>query len=71
MKIVIEQRPDRLPMNIACQALNLNRSSVYGRRKRAAGGHPPPRRSRKESIQPNALSEQEREHVIETLHSAP
>jgi putative transposase len=67
---VIEQRPDRLPMSIACAALGLNRSSMYGRRKRAEHNQPP-RRSRKESVQPRALSEHECEHVIETLHSAP
>ncbi len=70
MNTVIEQRPDRLPMSIACAALGLNRSSMYGRRKRAEHNQPP-RRSRKESVQPRALSEHECEHVIETLHSAP
>lgn len=57
-------------MSIACAALGLNRSSVYGRRKRAEHNQPP-RRSRKESVQPRALSEHECEHVIETLHSGP
>ena len=70
MNTVMEQRPDRLPLSVACAALGLNRSSVYGRRKRAAHAHPP-RRSRKESVQPRALSKQERERVIETLHSTP
>lgn len=69
MNTVIEQRPDRLPMSIACAALGLNRSSVYGRRKRAVSTHPS-RRSRKESVQPRALSEQERARVIEALHSS-
>ena len=70
MNTVIEQRPDRLPLTIACAALGLNRSSVYGRRKRAVNAQPSCR-SRKASVQPRALSEQEREYVIETLHSAP
>ncbi len=70
MKTVIEQRPDRLPMSIACQALGLNRSSVYRRRKQAENDNPP-RRSRKQSIQPRALSNRERQHVMETLHSGP
>jgi len=70
MKTVIEQRPNRLPMSIACQALGLNRSSVYRRRKRAESDNPP-RRSRKRSIQPRALSNRERQHVVETLHSEP
>jgi putative transposase len=65
---VIEHRPDRLPMSIACQALGLNRSSVYARHKRA-NNKTPSKQSRKNSVQPRALSKQERAHVIETLHS--
>ena len=70
MNTVIEQRPERLPMTLACEALGLNRSSVYERRKRAVDA-PPPRRSRTKSVQPRALSERERAQVIETLHSVP
>lgn len=70
MNTIIEQRPDRVPMTIACQMFELNRSSVYARLKRAKN-ETPPRRSRKASVQPRALSEQENTHVIETLHSAP
>lgn len=70
MNTVIEQRPDRLPMSIACQALRLNRSSVYARRPRANNEHPP-KSMRKPAVQPRALSEQERAHVIATLHSEP
>lgn len=69
MNTVIEQRPESLPMSQACQALGLNRSSVYARRQRAKGEAQQAKRSRKESQQPRALSEQERDHVIETLHS--
>ena len=68
MNTVIKQRPDRLPMRVACQALGLNRSSVYARRKRA-NNETPPNRSRTESVQPRALSEQECTHVIDTLRS--
>lgn len=70
MNTVIEQRPERLPMTLACGALGLNRSSVYRRRKCALDAHPS-RRSRKGVMQPRALNKQEREHVIETLHSTP
>jgi len=35
MNTVIEQRPERLPMSMACRALGLNRSTVYARLKRA------------------------------------
>jgi len=70
VNVVLEQRPERLPLARACAVLGLNRSTVYRRRKRAVDTRPP-RRSRKESVQPRALSSQEREHVIETLHRAP
>jgi predicted DNA-binding transcriptional regulator AlpA len=33
---VIEQRPDRVPMTLACEVLGLNRSTVYRRCKAAA-----------------------------------
>lgn len=68
MSTILEQRPDRLPMSIACHALGVNRSSVYARRNRACNEEPP-QRSRKASVQPRALSEQERVVVVETLHS--
>ena len=70
MNNVITHRPARLPLTRACHALGLNRSTVYAHRKRAANDEPP-RRCRKQSVQPRALSTQERATVIETLHSDP
>jgi len=67
---VIEQRPDRLPISVACQTLGLNRSSLY-RRRRQAQVDIAAKRDRKASVQPRALSTQERDRVIETLHSEP
>ena len=54
----------------ACHVLGLNRSTVYAHQKRAANDEPP-RRSRKLSVQPRALSGQERATVVKTLHSEP
>lgn len=73
MNRVLEQRPDRLPLSVACEALSLNRSSVYARRKRANTGkaNKPCRRSRKTFVQPRALSELECADIIKTLHSEP
>jgi len=70
MMTVIEQRPARLPLTLACDSLGLNRSSVYAWRRRidSKGEVAPPRRSRKTASQPSALSEQERQRVIDTLH---
>lgn len=68
MKTVIERRPVRLPMTVACKVLELNRSSVYGRRKRSMN-KTLTNLSRKASLQPRALSEQERAHALETLRS--
>ena len=71
MNAVLEQRPNRLPLTLACQALGLNRSTVYARKRRVAHDEKLTalRRSRKASTQPRALSPQERTLVIETLHS--
>ncbi len=71
MKTVIEKRPDRLAMRTACLELGLNRSSVYSRQKRAGHKTTPSKRSRKNSVQPRALSEKERARVMDTLHAEP
>ena len=69
MNAVLSERPDRLPLARACQVLAINRSTVYARRQRAANATPP-NRSRRDAVQPRALSEAERATVIATLHSA-
>ena len=68
MKAVLEQRPDRLPLAIACHSLGLNRSTVYAHRKRSRNAYPA-KTSRRESIQPRALSPTERQEVVDLLHS--
>ena len=70
MNAVLVQCPEKLPLARACHALGLNRSTVYVRQKRA-DNEDPPRHSRTHSVQPRALSAQERATVIETLHSVP
>jgi|GEM_PF-5407905 len=70
MNAVLAQRPARLPLARACHVLGLNRSTVYTRQKRAANDEQP-RRSRKQSVQPRALSNRERAVVVEMLHSQP
>lgn len=67
MSLAIEHRPDRLPMNLACQVLGLNRSSVYLRQKGLVGSKA--NRCRKDSIQPRALREEERQCVLDILNS--
>ena len=67
MSLAIEQRPSRLPLNVACQVLGLNRSSVYQRRRGLAGDKA--KRCRKNSSQPRALSVEERQAVLDTLRS--
>lgn len=68
MKVVLEQRPDRLPLAIACRSLGLNRGTVYAHRKRNSDSQPA-RTSRQESIQPRALSPAQRQEVLDVLHS--
>jgi putative transposase len=67
VSLAIEQRPERLPLSIACHVLGLNRSSVYQRRRGLAGVKA--NRCRKHAPQPRALSAQERQHVRDTLRS--
>ena len=71
MNAVLEQRPQRLPLAQACVALGLNRGTVYARQHRTANNESAPRRSRKKSTQPRALSSAERTKIIEVLHSKP
>lgn len=66
MNVVLNQRPAHIPLQAACSALGLHRSSVYARRRRAST---PARTSRKHSPQPRALSSEEREHIYQVLTS--
>lgn len=68
MKLAIEERPNRLPLSVACRVLGLNRSSVYQRQKGLVGNDST-KRSRKNAPQPRALSEQECQSVLATLRS--
>ncbi|MCH7743255.1 MAG: IS3 family transposase, partial [Proteobacteria bacterium] len=68
MNAVLELCPERLPLTQACTALGLNRSNVYAHRRRS-GNDEAARLSRKHSVQPRALSSEERSKVIEVLHS--
>jgi len=67
VSLAIEGRPARVPLRRACKVLGLNRSSVYQRRRGLVGDKA--KRCRKQSAQPRALSEQERESIRETLRS--
>lgn len=68
MTVVVESRPETVPVAVACQALALNRSSVYERRHRDSDDGSS-RRSRRDCPQPRALSEAERAHVRDVLYS--
>jgi len=68
MSAVIEQRPERLPLAMACRALGLNRSTVYARCK-AATEHGGARTARSDSAQPRGLTPAEREHILNVLNS--
>jgi len=69
MNVLITERPESVPLQAACNALGLNRSSVYARRRRdtvrSGSGV-----SRKAAPQPRALLPEERRHVYDTLGSA-
>lgn len=67
MMLVMTEKPDRLPLAVACRALMLNRSTVCEWLKRPL----PPRRPslvRQHCQQPRALSAAERQEVMDLLH---
>lgn len=66
---VLEHRPSRVPMTIACRALGLNRATVYARRKRACPDSEG-KTSRRHSYQPRALSGAERQHILSVVNSS-
>lgn len=68
MTLVIEQRPARVPLRVACRVLGLNRSTVYHRRKGLVDGDSA-RRCRQQAPQPRALSALERQQVLGILRS--
>ncbi|MFK7958372.1 MAG: DDE-type integrase/transposase/recombinase, partial [Lysobacterales bacterium] len=70
MNLAINERPKRLSLARACRVLGLNRSTVH-RRQRGLLGTDTAKRSRQQAAQPRALSAQECQEVLDTLHSAP
>ncbi|MDC0947802.1 hypothetical protein OAS86_00445 [Gammaproteobacteria bacterium] len=64
MNAVIHHRPERLPLQPACIALSVARSTIYARRSARYG---PPNRSRARAKQPRAYSESDRQVIVETL----
>lgn len=67
MSLVVEQRPARVPLATACQALGLNRGTVYAWRKPSTRPDPAAR-SRKGCPQPRALSSRERRAMLELAY---
>ncbi len=69
MNAVLNERPACIPLQAACNALGLNRSSVYARRRRTSEPDPS-QLSRKTAPQPRALAPDERRRVHDVLTSA-
>ena len=67
MTTVLSERLSSLPLTRACMALGLNRSTVYAHQQRAANDESP-KRCRQNSVQPKALTAEERETVVSTLN---
>ena len=69
--LVADPLPDAMSERQACDALDVCRNSLRAARKRYffCGPPSPYRRKRKETVQPKALSAQEREQVKEVLYS--
>ncbi len=69
--LVADPLPDAISERQACDVLDVCRNSLRAARKRYffCGPPSPYRRKRKETVQPKALSAQEREQVKEVLYS--
>ena len=67
MSLVMTEKPDRLPLAVACRALMLNRSTVCEWQKRPLPPRPPSL-ARQHCQQPRALSTAERQAVMDLLH---
>ncbi|MBL4702123.1 MAG: IS3 family transposase [Phycisphaeraceae bacterium] len=65
---LIHDRPRRMPLRMACDALVVNRSTYYRRQRCAKQAHQA-RFSRTHSVQPRALKPFERQRVLNTLQS--
>ena len=66
--IVLEERPDHIPLSTACDVLGLNRSTVYAWRRHQNTAADPARRSRKGVPQPRSLSALERQRILERMN---
>jgi putative transposase len=69
MSVLLTERPANIPLQPACRALGLNRSSVYARR-RLASEPVASKVSRKTAPQPRALPLEERRRIHDVLTSA-
>jgi putative transposase len=71
MTAVVQERPEGLPLAMACRALGLNRSSVYARQQASclAEAERAERRSRRACVQPRALTPEERQAARAALYS--
>lgn len=64
MSVVLDERPVIVPLTSACRALGVQRSGIYARRAQRARGVTEPRRCRRYSTQPRALSAKECQRVL-------
>lgn len=70
MNVILEHKPEHLPLNMACEQLDVNRTSLYARQsvsKAVADSHL--KISCSKAPQPRALSPEERQQVLATLNS--
>ena len=71
MSAVLDERPEAVPLAAACRALGCSRSVIYARRaRRAVSDDGAPRRDRRTSCQPRALSPAQRATVLAVLNES-
>jgi len=64
---VLTQRPEPMPLTLACDVLGLNRSTVYTRRREKAAPNPE-MRSPKRAPQPRALPASEHQAILNRMN---
>lgn len=62
---IVEQRPSIIPIQAACDALNVSRATLY----RGRCPPPAPRPARERAPSPRRLDDSERRQILETLHA--
>ena len=69
MNVILEHKPERLSLSMACEQMEVNRSSLYARKSLPEGAASADSNATAKRQQPRALNPEERTQVLATLNS--